>query len=366
MRNNSFGDNFTITTWGESHGKALGVVIDGVPAGLNLTEDDIQSFLDRRRPGKSKYSTPRNEGDKAIILSGTFDDTTTGCPVSVMIENENQKSRDYSNIANVYRPGHADFTYEEKFGTRDYRGGGRSSGRETASRVIGGAVASKILNELGIEINCYTKSIGKYAITDSKDIHLDEMDNPLNMPNDMVAVQAMDYIDECMKNNDSVGGVVECVIRNTPVGVGEPAFNKLDANLAKAMLSIGAVKGFEMGDGFGVARARGSDNNDEMSYDRGVLFHSNHSGGVLGGISTGQDIVFRVAIKPTPSIGRTQHTIDTYNDEIDINITGRHDPVIVPRAVVVVESMAAITLLDLLMDNMTSRMDYLKKIYNGS
>ena len=363
MHNNSYGDNFIVTTWGESHGKALGAVIDGCPAGLKLSEEDIQIFLDRRRPGKSKYTTPRAEADRAVILSGIMDGVTTGCPISVMVENVNQKSHDYSNIATVYRPGHADFTYQEKYGIRDYRGGGRSSGRETIGRVIGGAVASKILRELGITIDCYTKSIGKYAITDIHDVHMDEIDNPLNMPNDMIATQAMDYIDECMKNNDSVGGVVECIIHNTPVGVGEPVFNKLDAMLSKAMMSIGAVKGFEMGDGFAVSRAVGSDNNDEMSYDRGVIYHSNHSGGVLGGISNGQDIVCRVAIKPTPSIAKKQHTIDIDNDEVDISITGRHDPVIVPRAVVVVESMAAITILDLMMANVHSRMEYLKKIY---
>ena len=361
--NNSFGHNFTITSWGESHGKALGVVIDGCPAGLELEEEDIQKFLDRRKPGQSKYTTPRSEDDKAIILSGTFDRITTGCPISVMVENNNQKSRDYSNIANVYRPGHADYTYEEKFGIRDYRGGGRSSGRETIARVAGGAVASKILKELGVTIDCYTRAIGKFVISDPLDINLDEIDNPLYMPNDRVAFQAMDYIEECMKNNDSVGGIVECVLHGVPVGVGEPVFNKLDARLAQAMLSIGAVKGFEIGDGFKVATSNGSYNNDEMSYSRDVVFHSNHAGGVLGGISTGQDIVFRVAIKPTPSISQKQHTIDKYNDEIDITINGRHDPIIVPRAVVVVESMAAITVLDLMMDNMTSRIDYMKEIY---
>ena len=364
MSSNTYGKNFAVTTWGESHGDVLGAVIDGCPAGLELTEEDIQIFLDRRKPGTSRYATQRQEGDKARILSGTFDGVTTGCPISVIVENENQRSHDYSNIANVYRPGHADYTYEEKYGIRDYRGGGRSSGRETIGRVIGGAVASKILNEFGITIDCYTRSIGEYAIKDSKDIHLNEVNNPLNMPNSAVALQAVDYIEECMKNNDSVGGSIECVIHNTPAGVGEPVFDKLDASLAKAMLSIGAVKGFEMGDGFSVTTAKGSDNNDEMSYDRGVVFHSNHAGGVLGGISTGQDIIFRVAVKPTPSISQTQHTIDSSNDEVDINITGRHDPVIVPRAVVVVESMAAITLLDLLMDNMTSKMEYLKDIYN--
>lgn len=363
MRNNSFGNNFTITSWGESHGRALGVVIDGCPAGLSLREEDIQVFLDRRKPGQSKYSTPRQEGDKAVILSGIMEDVTTGCPISIMVENDNQRSRDYSNIANVYRPGHADYTYEEKFGIRDYRGGGRSSGRETIARVAGGAVASKILKELGITFSCYTRSIGKYNIADPEDIYLDEINNPLYMPNERVAFQAMEYIEECMKSNDSVGGIVECVIHNVPVGIGEPAFNKLDACLAKAMLSIGAVKGFEMGDGFKATTSNGSTNNDEMSYRNGVIFHSNHAGGVLGGISNGQDIVFRVAIKPTPSISQSQHTIDSFNDEIDINITGRHDPVIVPRAVVVVESMAAITLLDLMMDNMTSKISYLKEIY---
>ena len=199
--NNSFGHNYTITTWGESHGKALGVVIDGCPAGLELDEEDIQVFLDRRKPGQSKYTTPRNEDDKAIILSGTMEGVTTGCPISIMVENNNQKSRDYSNIANVYRPGHADYTFEEKFGIRDYRGGGRSSGRETIARVAGGAVASKILKELGVTLDCYTRAIGKYVISDPNDINMDEIDNPLYMPNDRVAFQAMDYIEECMRNS---------------------------------------------------------------------------------------------------------------------------------------------------------------------
>lgn len=364
MGNNSYGENYTITTWGESHGKAVGVVIDGCPAGLKLYEDDIQTFLDRRKPGKSKYATSRQEEDRAIILSGVFDHVTTGCPISVMVENNNQRSEDYSSIANVYRPGHADYTYEAKYGIRDFRGGGRSSGRETISRVIGGSVASKVLKQIGITIDCYTKSIGKYAIKDSEDIHLDEINNPLNMPNELVAFQAMEYIEECMKNNDSVGGVVECVVHNAPVGVGEPAFNKLDAALAKAIMSIGAVKGVEIGDGFGAAYNNGSFNNDEISYDKKVVFNSNHSGGILGGISTSADIIIRAAIKPTPSIAIRQHTIDINNNEVDININGRHDPVIVPRAVVVVESMAAITMLDLLMANMSSKMEYLKTIYN--
>ncbi len=360
MANNSYGNNLTITTWGESHGKALGVVVDGCPAGLELSEEDIQAFLDRRKPGQSDITTPRKEDDKAVILSGVFEGKTTGCPISIMVENKDQRSRDYSNVANVYRPGHADYTFSEKYGFRDYRGGGRSSGRETIGRVAAGAICSKILKQLGISIECYTKSIGNVEI---EHVNMDEVNNAVYMPDSKAAVEAQKLIKECMANENSIGGMIECRVKGTPVGVGGTVFNKLDARLAQAMLSIGAVKGFEIGDGFEVATALGSDNNDEFVFDGSVHTSSNHAGGVLGGMSSGEEIVFRVPIKPTPSISREQSTVNDSNENVKLEIKGRHDPVIVPRAVVVVESMTAITLVDLLMENMNSRMEYLEKFY---
>ncbi len=364
MAGSTWGTIFRISTWGESHGKGVGVVVDGCPAGLPLCEEDIQQFLNRRKPGQSRFSTPRKEADQAEILSGVFEGRTTGTPISIVIRNENQRSRDYSEIASYYRPGHADYTFDAKYGFRDYRGGGRSSGRETIGRVAAGAIAAKILSEMGIRLLTYTKSIGPVEI-DSRRFDPEEIrNNPLYMPDAIAAEAAQTYLNACMAAEDSSGGMVECVITGVPAGLGDTVFEKLDANLAKAIVSIGAVKGFEIGAGFAAAAMRGSESNDSFAAtDGAVTKTTNHAGGILGGMSDGSPIVFRAAIKPTPSIAQTQQTIRTDGTPIDINIHGRHDPIIVPRAVVVVESMAALTLVDLLLTNLGARMEYLKKIY---
>lgn len=366
MAGSVFGTVFKITTWGESHGEGVGVVIDGCPAGLSLCEEDIQKFLDRRKPGQSRFSTPRKESDRAEILSGVFEGKTTGTPISILIRNENQKSKDYSEIASFYRPGHADYTFDAKYGFRDYRGGGRSSGRETIGRVAAGAVASRILNEMGIRLLTYTSSIGPVSIDRNRFDEREIPANPLYMPDAAAAGQAQEYLNQCMAKRDSAGGVIECVITGMPAGIGETVFDKLDASLAKAVFSIGAVKGFEIGSGFAAASMKGSENNDAFLCENGkITKETNHAGGILGGMSDGSPVVFRAAVKPTPSIAHTQHTVRKDGTPVEINIGGRHDPVIVPRAVVVVESMAALTIADLLMINLSSRMDYLKKIYSA-
>ena len=365
MAGSSFGTIFKITTWGESHGKGVGVVIDGCPAGLELCEEDIQKFLDRRKPGQSRFATPRKEDDMVHILSGVFEGKTTGTPISLAIFNENQKSKDYSEIASYYRPGHADYTFDMKYGFRDYRGGGRSSGRETIGRVAAGAVAVKILNQLGITLTTYSKSIGPIVCDEKKFNAAQIMENPVYMPDADAAENAMAYLDACMAELNSSGGVVECIVSGMPVGIGDPVFEKLNANLAKAVMSIGAVKGFEIGDGFDVAKATGKNNNDAfcLAADGSVTKATNHAGGILGGMSDGSDIILRAAIKPTPSIAATQQTINKSGEEIDINIKGRHDPIIVPRAVVVVEAMTALTILDAMLINMSARMDSLENFY---
>lgn len=363
MAGSIYGNLFRISTWGESHGKGIGVVVDGCPAGLDLKEEDIQIFLDRRKPGQSKFTTQRKEEDAVEILSGTFEGKTTGTPISMIIFNKTQRSSDYSEIANYYRPGHADLTYDTKYGFRDYRGGGRSSGRETIGRVAAGAIASKILSQLGVEIFAYTKAIGNYEIKSFTKNEI--MNNAFYMPDSDTASQASSYLKECMYNRNSVGGKIECIVSHLPAGVGEPVFEKLDANLAKAVTSIGAVKAFEIGDGFEVAKATGLTNNDEYQYDDNgnIIKLTNHSGGILGGISDGSDIIIRASIKPTPSIAADQTTINKSGENININIKGRHDPIIVPRAVVVVESMVAITVLDMLLMSITSNMDSLKRFF---
>ncbi len=365
MAGSSFGTIFKITTWGESHGKGVGVVIDGCPAGLELCEEDIQKFLDRRKPGQSRFATPRKEDDMVHILSGVFEGKTTGTPISLAIFNENQKSKDYSEIASYYRPGHADYTFDMKYGFRDYRGGGRSSGRETIGRVAAGAVAVKILNQLGITLTTYSKSIGPIVCDEKKFNAAQIMENPVYMPDADAAENAMAYLDACMAELNSSGGIVECIVSGMPVGIGDPVFEKLNANLAKAVMSIGAVKGFEIGDGFDVAKATGKNNNDAfcLAADGSVTKATNHAGGILGGMSDGSDIILRAAIKPTPSIAATQQTINKSGEEIDINIKGRHDPIIVPRAVVVVEAMTALTILDAMLINMSARMDSLENFY---
>lgn len=366
MSGSTFGNIFRISTWGESHGKALGVVIDGCPAGLLLCEEDIQRFLDRRKPGQSKYVTQRKESDKVEILSGVFEGRTTGTPISLIVRNESQRSADYSDIANYYRPGHADYTFDEKYGFRDYRGGGRSSGRETIGRVAAGAVASKILKQLGIEVYAYASAIGGIEL-DNNNFSLAERDNnPFAMPDAKAAQKIKEYADRKLEECNSMGGIIECVVENMPAGIGEPVFDKLDANLAKAVMSIGAVKGVEIGDGFKAAQSTGLDNNDAFRMQDGrVVKKTNHSGGILGGISDGSDIILRAAIKPTPSIASVQQTVNKQGEEIDISIHGRHDPMIVPRAVVVVEAMTAITLVDMLFTGMTSRLDRIADFYKS-
>lgn len=357
MAGSTTGTLFRITTFGESHGKAVGAVVDGCPAGLSLSEEDVQQFLDRRKPGQSEFATKRAESDAVEILSGTFEGKTTGTPIAMLVWNQDQHSKDYSEIREVYRPGHADYTFDQKYGFRDYRGGGRSSGRETIGRVMGGVVASKLLAECGVTCLAYTKSIGPVEIDPARFSEEEIKKNPLFMPDQKAAEEAAAFLRTCAEEKDSAGGVIECVVRGLPAGLGEPVFEKLDANLAKNVLSIGAVKGFEIGDGFAAARLKGSENNDAFVMKDGkVVKETNHSGGVLGGISDGSELIFRAAIKPTPSIGKAQKTLTRQGDETEIEIKGRHDPVIVPRAVVVVECMAAITIADLLLQNSVSRL----------
>ena len=366
MAGSSFGTLFCMTTWGETHGKGVGVVVDGCPAGLSLCEEDIQKYLNRRKPGQSKYTTKRKEDDKVEILSGVFEGKTTGTPISMAVFNKDQHSKDYSAIKDIYRPGHADYTFDKKYGFRDYRGGGRSSGRETTARVAAGAVAAKVLKELGIEVFAYTKAIGPVQIDENRFSKEERDKNALYMPDAQAAAQAEEYLQEKMKELDSCGGIVECVITGMPVGVGEPVFDKLSANLGKAILSIGAVKGFEIGDGFTAAASAGSENNDDFYNDNGtVKKKTNHAGGVLGGMSDGSVITFRAAFKPTPSIAQPQQTVNRDGKDTEIVIHGRHDPIIVPRAVVVVETMAAVTVLDLLLQNMGSRLDSVKNFYEN-
>ena len=363
MAGSSFGSIFRITTWGESHGAGLGVVVDGCPAGLPLCEEDIQIFLNRRKPGQSKFATPRKENDTVEILSGVFEGKTTGTPISMLVRNTSQRSRDYSEIASYYRPGHADYTFDEKYGFRDYRGGGRSSGRETIGRVAAGAVASKLLATLGISLTTYTRSIGPVTIKTFDRTQIEQ--NKLYMPDADAAAEASAYLLHCMKEQNSSGGIVECIVNGLPTGLGDPVFEKLDANLGKAILSIGAVKAFEIGDGMAVASATGRSNNDPfLPGENGAIRKaSNHAGGVLGGISDGSPLILRAAIKPTPSIASFQDTVNKQGKPISVSIKGRHDPITVPRAVVVVESMTALVLADALLLNMTATMDNVKKIY---
>lgn len=366
MAGSTFGTAFSITTWGESHGQGIGVVIDGCPAGLSLTEDDIQLYLNRRKPGQSAYTTPRKEDDTVAILSGVFNGKTTGTPISLMVCNKTQRSKDYSDIAPLYRPGHADYTFDKKYGFRDYRGGGRSSGRETIGRVAGGAVAIKLLKEFGVEFLTFTESVHHISI-DYNHFDADEiMKNPIYMPDKNAAAKAEALLKEKMAHKDSVGGIIRCIVRHIPAGLGEPVFEKLDARLAHAMFSIGAVKGFEIGDGFKAAGAFGSENNDSFYSDdlTHIKKRTNHAGGILGGLSDGADITMRIAVKPTPSIAKQQQTVNQSGENISIEIKGRHDPIIVPRAVVVVESMAALTLADLLIQNTGARLDKLKTFYS--
>tara|TARA_B100001057_G_scaffold276668_1_gene276967 strand:+ start:6119 stop:7186 length:1068 start_codon:yes stop_codon:yes gene_type:complete len=347
---NIFGKVFKISTYGESHGKAIGVVIDGCPTGIEINEKDIQSELNRRKPGQSKITTQRKESDSVEVLSGVFNGKTTGSPISLYIKNKDQKSSDYDHITTVFRPSHADYTYHKKYENRDFRGGGRSSARETANWVAAGAIAKKILDDLGLEINAYVSRVGKLEMnTHYKKLNLKNTEtNIVRCPDKNFANKFIEIIDEAKKNRDTVGGVISCIISGCPVGIGEPIFGKLHAELGKAMLSINAVKGFEYGSGFKGSEMYGSEHNDqfEIKEDK-IKTKSNHSGGIQGGISNGEDIYFNVAFKPVSTIMKDQQSVDSENKKVTVKGKGRHDPCVVPRAVPIVEAMAANVLVDL-------------------
>ena len=380
MAGSQFGKIFHISTFGESHGKALGVVVDGCPAGLSLSEEDIQEMLERRRPGKNLKMTQRKEGDKVEILSGIFEGKTTGTSIAMVVWNEDQRSKDYGEIAHAFRPGHADYGFFAKYGFRDYRGGGRSSGRETIARVAAGAIAKKMLLELGVSVRAKVIELAGISLTEDR------------KKAELLAEQKILSLRE---QGDSAGGVVECLVEGLPAGIGEPVFDKLDASLAKAVMSIGAVKSVEIGDGIEVSKSLGSENNDafflmeendceskEQNYDseeRGshsismaegsksfmgsLRKGSNHAGGILGGMSDGSTIRIRAGFKPTPSISKPQQTVNEAGEEITIAIKGRHDPTVVERANVVVEAMTALTVLDAMLENLSARLDYVKRAY---
>lgn len=353
---NTFGNIFQLTTFGESHGVAIGGIIDGMPAGIPVDEELLVSELARRRPGQSRITTSRNEPDQVELLSGVFEGVTTGTPIGFEVRNQNQHSGDYSNISRVFRPSHADYTYYSKYGIRDYRGGGRSSARETISRVVGGAFAKMILRSQGISVTAYTSQIGPIALP----THYSQLDfsaiesNAVRCPDAKTAEAMEQLILDVKKDGDSIGGIITCVIQGCPVGLGEPAFNKLHAMLGGAMLSINAVKGFEYGEGFAGVAARGSEQNDIFCNREGrIATLTNHSGGIQGGISNGNDIYFRVAFKPVATLLQPQSTVDVDGNETTLEVKGRHDPCVVPRAVPIVEAMAAMTIADALLMNKT-------------
>ena len=347
---NSFGKIFKISTYGESHGKAIGVIIDGCPSGIKIEELDIQKELDRRKPGQSKITTQRKESDSVQILSGVFNGKTTGSPISLFIKNKDQKSSDYDHISKAFRPSHADYTYHKKYKNRDHRGGGRSSARETANWVAAGAIAKKILKDIGININAYVSKVGTVEIEKAyTKLNLQNTEtNIVRCPDKKYAEKFISIIDQARKNRDTVGGIISCVITGCPVGIGEPIFGKLHAELGKAMLSINAVKGFEYGSGFKGSEMYGSEHNDqfEINGDK-IKTKSNYSGGIQGGISNGEDIYFNVAFKPVSTIMKDQSSVDSENNKVTVKGKGRHDPCVVPRAVPIVESMAANVLVDL-------------------
>lgn len=351
MSGNTFGSIFKISTFGESHGEGIGVIIDGVPSGIKIDTAFIQNELDRRKPGQSKYTTSRNEADTAEILSGVFEGVSTGTPIAIVIRNTNQHSKDYSNVAATYRPGHADFSFDAKYGRRDYRGGGRSSGRETAARVAAGAIAKLILKEYNITVEAGALSIGNVI---ANKINFTEVEESLVRSLDLTTSDAMaQEIANAAANNDSVGGRVLCHITGVPAGLGEPVFDKYDALLAQGIISLGAVKAIEFGIGSKFAQLTGSQSNDPMG--EGKKFLTNNAGGILGGISTGEEIIFSLTVKPTPSISMEQDTSNQDGQAVKLKITGRHDPCIVPRIIPVVEAMAAIVTADLLLRQRSAR-----------
>ena len=346
---NTFGNIFTLTTFGESHGEAIGGVVDGIPAGIEVDLDFIQSELNRRRPGQSSITTSRQEGDIVELLSGVFEGRTTGCPIGFMVRNTNQHSQDYENMRQMFRPSHADYTYYNKYGNRDHRGGGRSSARITISRVVAGALAKLALRQLNIQVNAYTSQVGDICLDrDYKkyDLSLTET-NIVRCPDPIKAAEMVQLITQVKAEGDTIGGVITCVVKGCPAGMGEPEFGKLHAALGAAMLSINAVKGFEYGEGFDGAAGRGSEQNDVFVNDYGkIRTLTNHSGGIQGGISNGEDIYFRVAFKPVATLLREQSTVDIDGNPTKLTAKGRHDPCVLPRAVPVVEAMAAMTILD--------------------
>lgn len=365
MAGNTFGSAFRITTFGESHGKAIGVIIDGCPAGLEIDDYFIQSELDRRRPGQSKIVTQRDESDTAQILSGVFEGKSTGHPITIVIYNEDQRSKDYSHIADKYRPSHADFTYQMKYGIRDYRGGGRSSARETAARVAAGAVAKMLLHTEGVKVNAYVSQVGALKTPKSyKELDFNEIEStPVRCPDLETAEKMIELIQEVKKAGDTIGGIITGVVENCPIGLGEPAFDKLHADLAKAMLSINAAKGFEYGSGFDGITLRGSEHNDAFytvprtpNGEGGqVKTRTNHSGGIQGGISNGEDIYFKVAFKPVATIIPAQESVNQALESVEVTGRGRHDPCVLPRAVPIVEAMTALVLADHLLRNKMTR-----------
>ena len=347
---NTIGKLFTFTSFGESHGRGIGGIVDGCPAGIEIDIEFIQHELDRRRPGQSDISTPRKEGDKVDILSGTFEGKTTGTPIAFVIWNENQHSTDYDHLKEVYRPSHADYTYQQKYGIRDHRGGGRSSARETASRVVAGAIAKLALKQLGVEITAFTSQVGHSAMTqtfETADLSLIES-NVVRCPETATAEKMIEYIKQLKGEGDSIGGIISCVVKGVPIGWGEPIFDKLQARLAQSMLSINATHGFDYGRGFEGVSLKGSEMNDSFVKEGDqITTKTNNSGGVQGGISNGQDIYFRVLFKPVATISKKQDTVDIHSKEVELEARGRHDPCVLPRAVPIVEAMAALTLLDL-------------------
>ena len=356
---NTFGNLFTLTTFGESHGTAVGGVIDGFPAGIEIDMDFIQSELNRRRPGQSHITTARKEADKVEFLSGVFEGKSTGTPIGFEVRNQNQHSQDYENMRCLFRPSHADFTYHEKYGVRDHRGGGRSSARITIARCVGGALAKLALRQLGISITAYTSQVGSIAL--EKDYHLYDLntieDNPVRCPDQQKAKEMEDLIAQVKADGDTIGGIITCVIKGCQVGLGEPEFDKLHAQLGAAMLGINAVKGFEYGEGFAGVTARGSEQNDVFYNNNGrVETKSNYSGGIQGGISNGQDIYFRVAFKPVATILMEQHTVNINGTDTTMKAKGRHDACVLPRAVPIVEAMAAMTILDYYLIDRTTQL----------
>ena len=355
---NTFGNLFRLTSFGESHGSMIGGIIEGCPAGLQINKDLIQKDLDRRKPGQSKVTSSRREDDKVQLLSGVFEGKSTGTPIGFLIPNINSNPKDYSNIKDIFRPSHADYTYEEKYGLRDYRGGGRSSARETACRVVAGSIAKQFLNNYGIKISAYVLGIGNIFADEKKiDLNKDYYSNIVRCPDTDTSVKMINLITELKSKGNTVGGQIKCVISGVEAGLGEPVFDKLHADLGKAILSINAVKGFEYGSGFNGSKMTGSDHNDEFIVENGnVSTKTNNSGGIQGGISNGEDIYFKVAFKPVATIMSKQNSVDKEKNNVELSVNGRHDPCVVPRAVPIVESMAAIVLADHLLRNRTSKL----------